>query len=754
MSTNAPPMPASQKTKTLASVYTRARGAQNGGFDHLNQMVREGRRVTREERLRWQENREFYRGQQNVYIANGETQLRGDLSGRANRNVQNSYNRLRQFTDGRTSLLTKEIPPYQVMPEDRDQDSIDAARQAERFIAARWGDTGWNIAETVAELFANADIDGIAWLSVLWDPDAAESRDQLIAVDTNGEPIRDRAVYEALKAEDPTASTLWRMVRSSAPMGDVCWRVVLPGAISVDPMAVKNPKDAKWVCESRIRPRYEVEKRLGMSFKDAVKESSLAMRERVTDVQYEDFAVDDGGAMGRTVNEADSVVVHYFYARPSPEFPKGAHIEFCDKAPGKPMLVEEWEDELPYHCLVPRPDPGHFVRSKGIVDDLKPIQRDYNRTINDLREWLKRVARTPVALPFGSMASDSYFNEDGVFFYHAAMGEPHHSNVPAEPTAVLTNDLNRMVAEMRDISGVSASAQGLRAPGGPEAAVGINLEIQQTENNLSRAERRLKTAIEWGVGRSLRLVEKHYTVHRSVTGLGVDDAEEFAAFQGAMLRGSHRFTITGSLMPKSKAARLASIQQMIPLLGEKVLPFLGGLIDGDPTELQRDFEVDRQHQKGETRELLGLAGDEKAVLVHKNFEDDKQAFSQAFNIAVQSGNPDPLNVLAQQGIRPPNLTQSLQQAGFDVPMVEDFHNHALELKALDEFRKSDGYRRISPMGKQLLREHAEQHKQAMSQQLSAMASQMSVGQQQGSAPKTPGTPSPPKNGPPSPGGMG
>jgi len=760
MSTTAPP-PSMQndqpKKASLGSVYKGAGSARDGGWGKIRQMVKDGRRVSREERLRWQENREYYRGNQSVYIAPGESQLRGSLGGAMNqRNRDNSYNRLRQFTDGRTALLTKERPPYEVSPESRDQEAIDAARFAEKFVAARWGNAGWNIKPRISELCQNGDIDGLAWLSVSWDPEAGSSSDNLIAVDGNGEPIRDRAVYEALVAEDPTGSSLWRMVRSKEPMGDVTWRVVLPGAISVDPFAIKDHRDAKWICESRVRPRDEVEKRMGMSFKDAVRESQSSMGERVTDVQYEDLTVDDGGALGRTVNESTSIVVHYFYAKPCHDFPSGAHIEFCDKAPGKPMLVEEWQEGLPYFCFVPRPDPGHFIRSRGIVDDLKPIQRDYNSTLRDLREWLKRVARTPVALPFGSMASDEYFNDDGVFFYHPAMGEPHHSNVPAEPTAVLTNDLGRMVAEMRDISGVSASAQGLRAPGGPDAAVGINLEIQQTESNLSVMESNLVEAIEWGVSRSLVLVEKHYSGVRTVTGVGVDDAEEFQAFQGQMLRGAHRFRVTGPMMPKSKAARMASLQNLLPLMAQSgnFMPFIGSLIDGDPTELQADVEADRKHQQGETRELLGLATDEKALLVNKNFESDKQAFTEALNAAIGLGAPDPMAILAQQGIRPPNLTQSLRQAGFDMPLVEDFNNHALELKALDEFRKGNAYRRISQMGKQLLREHADQHKQQMAAQLQAMSSQQPMaGQQQGSAPKEPGTPSQPKNTPPQPGGM-
>ena len=720
--------------------------AKDEGWGKLKEMIRDGRKVSREERTRWQENRCFYRGDQNVYYAPDERTLKYQGT---RHDPFNAYNRLRQFTDSRVALLTKERPAYEVIPEDRDADSIDAAKQAEKFVAARWGHTGWNVRSRLYELCANGDIDGIAWLAVQWDPTAAESRDALVAIDNEtGEPVTDRQRYEALKAEDPEAQTLWRMERSSKPLGDVRWRVVLPGAISVDPFAVRNFQDAKWVCESRIRPRDEVEKRLGMSYKDAVAEAGRSHNGSRMDPQFEELATDDGtGGKQGSVNEKNGVVVHYFYALPCHHFPKGLYAEFCDKVPGKPLVLEPYEESsLPYFPYIPRPDTGHFLSSRGIVDDLKPIQRDFNRRLKYLDEWMTRVARNPVALPFGSMASDSYYNEDGVFFYHAAMGEPHHSQVPSEPTAVLTNNLAWMTAEMERISGVSQLAQGFTSPGGPEAAVGINLQIQQTEQNLSEPEANLTEAIEWGVQRSLKLVERHYEVARAVTGLGVDDSEEFRAFQGAMLRGAHRFRVTSPLMPKSKAARISTITQLLPYLGDKVVPYLAGLIDGDPTELQRDIEIDRQKQKTETRDLLGLVKDLTAQRVYENFESDKKAYIEALNKAGQMGTPDPQALLAQMGITPPNLTQSMQMAGIDIPIVEDFNNHALELKALDEFRKSDGYRRISEMGKQLLREHADAHKQGMAQQVSAMAQQQPVGSAQGSQPKEVGTPSPPTGG--------
>lgn len=746
-----PSSPPAQPTASIDSLY-RGRGF---AAEAISKMGRDGRVVSREQKIRWQENREFYRGNQWVHQNIGQAQvqqLARGAPGAISRVDHNSYNNLRRFTDGRIALLTKDRPPYEVSPEDNDQDSIDAARQAEKILGAKWGRLGWNIKSRLTELAKNAEIDGISWLFVEWDPNEGDSANQRVAVLADGRPITSRSQYEALKIEDPMMQSLWKMAVSNKPVGDVCWRVVLPGALSVDPFATKNFDDAGWIVESRIRPRAEVEARMGQSFKTAVAESSDQMREQTSgQVQYQDLSVDDGSLNGGgRINEKDGVVVHYLYVEPCPDWPKGAHIEFADRAPAKPLLAEPWDTGLPYFCYVPRPDPGHYLRSRGIVDDLKPIQRDFNQTLHDLRTWLRKVSQMPIGLPRGGLISDSVYNEDGYFEYNGQFGPPTYMSTPSEPTAIFTNNLVWMTAEMERISGVSSYAQGMTTPGGPTATSAISGMIQQTEQNLAEVEVNFVDAIEWGCSRSLALFDKNATNPRKIMSAGVDDSEQFEAFAAGMLRGCYRMRVTGPIMPKSKATRMNSIAQFAPLLGDKILPYLSGLIDGDPTELQRDVEIDRQHQKNETRKMIGLVTNDIAKKVYANFDEDKKEFAEAYNIAVQQPG-DPMQTLAADNVFPPKLTPMLRDAGVDVPLVEDFHNHAMELKALDDYRKSDGYPKIEDMAKQLLREHAEAHKAGLAQQVQAMAQQQPIGTQAGSAPNPKGVASPPKSAP-TPGG--
>lgn len=769
MATDYPAMPNNDMRR-----FYRGPNPQGSLGDHVRAMVMEGRQVAQGEKMRWEENREFFRGNQWIRIAPDQrtiTALSRNLIVPSGRPGHNAYNRYRANINARVSLMTKERPPYEVAPEDNDSDSLDAARQAEKFISARWGRTGWNIKHAQSELAKNGDIDGLAWLSVAWDPYAGGSKDQWVATKADGSRFTGpfaREEFEAAKAADPEMRSLWRMSYAPEPLGDISWRVVLPAAMSVDPFAVKSFDKARWCCESRIVPRADVERRMGVSFKDIV---ASARNEDADQVQYEDMAIEGGGKM----SERSGVVVHFFYAVPQPDWPDGVFLEFLDRAPQRPLSATEWKDALPYFPYTPSPDPGHFVRSRGVGDDLKPIQRDYNQTLRDLRLWLNKVATSPVMIPVNSLRSKSFFNEEGYAEYFAAQGEPRQGQVPSEPTAVFTNNLQWMAMEMERVSGVSSLSQGFSMPNGPEATSGIQMQLQQTEQNLSETEHNLVDAIEWGVNRSLDLVRQHYTVARTVTGVGVDDAEQFKAFTGAMLRGG-RFRVTGPLMPKSKAARMQSIMQFGQMFGDQLAPYAAQLIDGDPTEFMRDAEVVRQYEKGAIRELMALLTDPKAQAVYQRFEEDKQRFAEGLKAAQQQaavmgqqqqqmatmleqedpetgqdvpmpapGPIDPMQLLASRGILPPNLTQSLQDAGVRVPMVNIEHdNHFIAQKVCNDWRMGDAYKALPEMGKQLLLDRMNAHTQGMQRQVQAMAQQQPMGQQAGSQPNPRGTPSPPK----------
>lgn len=712
----------------------------------VQRMVQQGKGVARSERQRWQMNRMIYRGDQwfrsrpGAGFSSGRLEILAETSRGRKRDV---FNRLRQMTDGRVSTLTAQRPPYEVVPKSRDQQVIDGARQAQKLIAAKWGEDGWGVDRSLREMVLCGEIDGVSFLSVIFDPNCGD--ETVIYVNSSGEPIASREEYEALISQDPDGGTLWQA--KPMKMGEIVWRVVRPGALSVDPSANKW-HDAQWVIESRVLPKTKIESDFSIDIDKMMKEQKGKtgnptgnVDPSVGPVSYEDESnLADNLAPGR-----EEFIVHEMFCRPSKEWPKGAHIKWLDRAPSQPLIAEPYNDyDLPYRPFNPKPDGGHFMRCRGTVDELRPIQQRFNRILSLLSEWMEKVARPPVLLPVGSLRGQELYNDKGYAEVHP-IGDPHYLPTPSEPVAVLTQHLQWCVQQMAEIANQSDALRGVQ-PGGVESAVGIQALAQNSETQLSGTASQVASCIEWGLSRSLRLVRDYYSIPRLVQTPGVDDSEELTAFVGEMIRGAEDVKITASILPKSRALQFQTLMQLAPLVGQDIRPYVARFIEGSYDEFLSSETAQRDKQKRENRSLAALGKLEQRDQIWMDFQMTQAKYQEAVGIALgQNPGMDPTQVLGSQGIIPPTVLGMLRDAGIPVPEVEDYDDHAGHLRALDLWRLSDGYDAVHPLVKQAAREHAADHKKMLSGQLVSMGRQTPPDMQQGpSAPAPKGQPSPPK----------
>jgi len=710
----------------------------------LQRMVQQGKEVAKQERSRWQQNRMIYRGDQwfrprpGAGFSSGRLEV---LSEGARGRRRDTFNRLRQMTDGRVSTLTASRPPYEVIPKTRDQQVLDAARQAKKLIAAKWDESGWNVSGTMRELVLTGEIDGVSFLNVTFDPTCGE--ETVIYVNPQGQPISTREEYEAAIQQDPDGGTLWQEQRLR--MGEIVWRVVRPGAIAVDPSAL-HWKDVNWVIESRVLPKAKIEADNGIKIDKLLKDeknrvgNSSANRDATLGPVV---AEDEGQLADRIIPGREEYIVHEMYMKPSPEWPKGCHAKWLDRAPGNPLMVEEYPDyDLPYRPFNPKPDGGHYMRCRGTVDELRPIQQRFNRVLSLLSEWMEKVARPPVLVPVGSLRNQELYNEKGFAEVHP-IGDPHFMPTPSEPVAVLTQHLQWCVQQMAEIANQSDALRGMQ-PGGVESAVGIQALAQNSETQLSGTASQVASIIEWGLSRSLRLVRDYYAIPRLVQTSGVDSSEELSAFVGEMVRDAEDVQITASILPRSRAVQFQTLMQLAPIVGNDIRPYVARFVEGSYDEFISAETAQRDKQQRENRALAALGKLDERDQVWADFSQIQARYMQAF--AMASANGDPKGALSMAGIQPPKVLRMLRDAGINIPVVEDYDDHAMHLRALDLWRLSDGFDAIHPLVKQAAREHAAEHKEAMQQQLISLGGQTPPDMEQGrgSAPAEKGTPSPPK----------
>ena len=728
----------------------------------LHDMAKSGQTIARSEMARVKENRDLYRGQQRRGVNLSADSLRSTLSGRyPYSRSQEEFNLLRPHVDARVSMLTKETPAFEVEPEDFDQDSKDGAKQAEKILRANWGDRGWKIKTRLAELALAAEIDGLAWLYVNWDsrlgPDSGAPR----AVRADGQPVADREEFEALKASDPLMESLWRMETPDEAQGDVTWKVLRMGEVSLDPIVSTDFDEARWVIVSRIRPRQEVEQRAGRKLKEMIERSKQSMgASHALNAPHDQPAslISEGSNVSNRLQDKDALLVHYAWIKPSSDWPQGAFVSWADEAPGDPLDIDSYpHQELPLYPYIPNPDGGHILRSYGTVDHLKPVQKHQNRIHVLLAEWLLRVARPPIGIPQGALLDQEIYADKGYFEFIPGLGTPAYFQAPAEPSNVMQGYLGLMDSYAQRLSGVSDPARGFAPGHGVEAAKSLIHLTEQTEQSLSRSESQFKAAQEWGCSRTLELVARHYDEPRAIVGLGVDNANEFEKFQGSMLHGAHRMRIKGSLLPRSKAAEMQTIYQLAPILGPEVLKtHIGELMEGDTQGINAAMERNQRRQRRELSKMAGVLKVPEAIAIYQNFEADKTAFTQAIQLASEQIQPkmhpmepdSPENnvmmFLQSRGITPPNLTESLRVAGFELPVPIRGQDDAMHIEEINKFRDEDGWDKLHPLVHQLVLEHENGHLDNMGRRVAAMTHQMPMGQQQGSQPAEKGTPSPPK----------
>lgn len=768
------------------------RGAPLG--EVLKHMAREGRTIQKEQQNRWDINRAFFRGEQHLAVNPASNSVRNltrsPTFGQGG--THETFNRLRQFTEGRVAMMTGEKPSFTVDPPDTDKESIDAARLATKFLRAMWDQEGWRVQEFITKLATTAEIDGISFAYVGWNPhkgvrrgvpvltaegmqfimeEGDELQKALVSsfMQVGASPVLDRRLYEFLREADPSGGNLWETKYDR--LGDVEFRVVRPGSLAIDPFA-SSAEEPRWIIESTVLPRSEIERMAGKDLKKLLEDQKQVIMDTAgtsthSNQQMPDVRIDDGDPKGRSLPGNEAMVCHRGYVLPNGDFPMGLHCFWVDKIPHIPLIMEPYdEDELPYRAYVPKPDYGHFLRSRATVDDLMPMQMSLNRTLEQIQVYLDRVGNPPIAMPRGALVSKSIYNEDGYFEYHPGLGEGiHYFNAPGEPTAVLSNHIQWIEMQMAEVAAQSASARGQTTSNSPESAIGIQMQIQQSEQQLSGTEAALKVLIEWACSRALNLVAQHYTLPRMVAAPGVDSTAELRSFTGELIRGSHRFRIDGSLLPKSKAAQWQAMMQFIPMLGPEVRPWIADFLTGDIEEFKSHERANKERQKRENQQMAALAANPQARIVYKQFSEMLQRYMEAIQklqamVNMQSSpemtepgtpagqskmNNAQMMLTQAMNMPPPKLTEMLRAAKLPVPTVEDFDQHETHIMEMDSWAVSDGYDIHPEMVKQLAREHKETHIAMMSRNMMQLGGGAPPpgGPGQGSAPAEKGQPSPP-----------
>lgn len=358
----------------------------------------------------------------------------------------------------------------------------------------------------------------------------------------------------------------------------------------------------------------------------------------------------------------DAVKKYEKWELPSNKNPRGKYAVFTEKK----MLYEgdlpsEYRGKLPYFEF----NYLDFLLSpfaQGMIDQLIPLQEDYNFTLTRLAGY-KKWFTGKIMIPRGSKISTKWDDQIGqIIFYNAGHGTPQYQTAP-NPPSFLVEDLYRIRRDMEDIASAHDSSMG-RVPGGVKSGIGIQglteLDNSAVSPNIMEIEQKFSFFVEI----VLNIMQEKYTEGRFLAITSDEFISEVKSFLGSDLAGNYRIKVSlGSSLPASKEAR----QQKIMELSAQ------GFITKD-----------------KARELLEF-GDIEGVFHSLDETAEKMEIQQLLREDIQV-------------------------------IAEPWEEHNVRVKVLTDFMKSQEYMRLPEMLRQKFIAHLQEHQQYITQEQQAAAS--------------------------------
>lgn len=349
--------------------------------------------------------------------------------------------------------------------------------------------------------------------------------------------------------------------------------------------------------------------------------------------------------------------------------------------------------------------PGSFM-GHSVVEDLRNPQFQYNNARAKQTEVLNVHSHPPIiidkrsGLPHGQMAIEAgvTYEADTV----ASGGKPIHLGPVPQVPKELAESANRAMSEMHMIAS-QADPDMSKLPGQIRSAPGLDAMIAEKNKALLPAARSMVKATLTAGRMMLQIAKHNYTGHRILRYVGEDNAYRELAFDAADLVADLRLVAE----PQYFQTRATERAQMIEYAQ-------AGLID--PINNPEDRII--------ALKTLAFGNAEQAI-AEKLADEDNQ--DREWDEMVS----DPLK------FQKPNYAG---QPMLNYP-TNPFDDDQVHVRVMRRRMKSEEWRRLDPVSRQLLLQHHEEHQQKIQQ---AMQAQMQLQQATQGAGRTKGQPSRPK----------
>lgn len=482
-------------------------------------------------------------------------------------------------------------------------------------------------------------------------------------------------------------------IMEGPPLGDVCFTPETPFHVLVPDFREEEIEEQPYLIHAKVKSPEWVR----MHFKEALDGQQInPSTADATDLLEESFLNLIGT---QSMNRQQSVLVLEIWVKPGqhPMFPEGAFYTLV----GDKMVYGQ--QGWPYkHGMYPFAKfdhiPGGKFYSTSSVEDLIPLQKEYNRTRGQIIEAKNRTAKPQLIAPRGSVNVSQITTEPGqVILYTPGFAPPTPLPLTALPNYV-TQELERIIADWNDISGQHEVTHG-QVPPGVTAATAISYLQERDESKMSPTFDSLEEGIEKTAKMALNYVHEYWDVPRIIKVTGPDGSFDAITFKGSDLANNLDIKIeAGSSLPVSKAAKQALIMDLMkmgfidPNKGLEVMD-MGGI-----NKIYEKIQVDKKQVQRENLKMSKVTAD----ILEKYNEQNMQMLEA-----------DPASL---EGMDPPLIVS-----------VNSWDNHKAHIEGHNEFRKGQAFENLPEEAKALFEAHVQQHIMALGMETLSMDPELAAG---------------------------
>lgn len=412
----------------------------------------------------------------------------------------------------------------------------------------------------------------------------------------------------------------------------------------------------------------------------------------------------------QNMNRQQSALILEVWIKPGmlPMLPEGAFLTIVGN-----KIVQGFQGWPFLHGKFPFAKFDHIPSGKfystSLIEDLIPLQKEYNRTRGQIIEAKNRMAKPQLVAARGSVDVSKITTEPGQTILYTPGFDPPRPLPLQDIPSYVTQELERIIIDWSDLAGQHEVTKG-QVPPGVTAATAIAFLQERDESKMIPTFDSMEEGIEKTAQMALSNVSQFWSAERIVKVTGPDGSFDAMAFKGSDLANNLDIRVEGgSSLPVSKAARQAFLMDMMkmgfidPNKGLEVME-MGGI-----NKIYDQIQVDNRQAQRENMRMSKVTPEDLEKYRENNdmmMQENPQAFGTVVDQA--TGMPVPA--------QPPLL----------IP-VNTWDNHKAHIEAHNNYRKSQSFEMATPEVRALFESHVQEHIAAMAQEQFTMNPQAMVG---------------------------